>query len=60
MSTWVTSGTFAQTLEKALAMAIVRTPGPPPDARLTVDIRGTPETARAVPLPFYNRPRDAR
>jgi aminomethyltransferase len=51
----VTSGTFAPTLQKPIAMAYV-----PPDcaasgAELAVEIRGRREPARQVRLPFYTR-----
>lgn len=51
----VTSGTFAPTLEKALAMALVEPPSATVGGTLTVDIRGKLEPARVVPLPFYKR-----
>jgi aminomethyltransferase len=52
----VTSGTFAPTLQKAIAMAYV-----PPEltaigTEVEIDIRGRREPARVVPLPFYTRP----
>jgi aminomethyltransferase len=51
----ITSGTFSPTLQKPIAMAYV----PPQHAQvgtdLTIDIRGTTEHARIVPLPFYKR-----
>ncbi len=54
----VTSGTFAPTFRKAIAMAYVdpgcRAAGTP----LAVDIRGTHEPAVVVPLPFYRRARE--
>ena len=51
----VTSGTHSPTLGKAIGMAYV-----PPDAaaegtELEIDVRGRPEPARVVPLPFYTR-----
>ncbi len=52
---FVTSGTFAPTLGRSLAMALVRTDAVRPDAPLSVDIRGHVEPARVVPLPFYRR-----
>jgi aminomethyltransferase len=51
----VTSGTFAPTLAKAIAMAYVDADCTPPGTALQVDIRGKPEPARVVPLPFYRR-----
>lgn len=51
----VCSGTFAPTLQKAIAMAYVDPPWTAPSTSLTVDVRGKAETARVVPLPFYRR-----
>ena len=51
----VTSGTFAPTLGKSLAMALVDPPSAAAGTRLTVDVRGHNEPARVVPLPFYKR-----
>ncbi|CAN5916036.1 glycine cleavage system aminomethyltransferase GcvT [soil metagenome] len=53
----VTSGTFAPTLAKSLAMALVAPTAPPVGATLTVDVRGHAEPAEVVPLPFYRRGR---
>jgi aminomethyltransferase len=53
----VTSGTFAPTLNKALALAYVAPVHAAAGTALTVDVRGKPEAARVVPLPFYRRPR---
>lgn len=54
----VTSGTFSPTLERPIAMAYVR-----PDAsqapEIAVEIRGKPEPARVVSLPFFQRPKTA-
>jgi aminomethyltransferase len=52
----VTSGTFAPTLERSLAMAIVDRAVSQPGASLQVDVRGTSEPATVVPLTFYRRP----
>lgn len=52
---FVTSGTFAPTLGRGLAMALVRTDAVRPDAPLSVDIRGHVEPAEVAPLPFYRR-----
>ncbi len=52
----VTSGTFAPTLGKSLAMALVEPSVAAESTALTVDIRGHTEAARVVPLPFYRRP----
>ena len=51
----VTSGTFAPTLQKALAMAFVEPALAAPGTSLTVDVRGKVEAATVVPLPFYRR-----
>ncbi len=51
----VTSGTFAPTLGRTLAMALVRPDAAGLDTPLTVDVRGHDEPARVVPLPFYRR-----
>jgi aminomethyltransferase len=51
----VTSGSFAPTLEKSIAMAYVAPEHAAPGTVLAVDIRGTEATAKVVPLPFYKR-----
>ncbi len=51
----VTSGTFAPTLQKTIAMAYVGPAFTSPGTTCQVDIRGKDETARVVPLPFYRR-----
>lgn len=51
----VTSGTFSPTLDKPIAMAYVRPEAAAVGAELAVDIRGRPESARVVELPFYRR-----
>jgi aminomethyltransferase len=51
----VTSGTFAPTLGKAIAMAYAESSCTAPGNSLAVDVRGKPEPARVVPLPFYRR-----
>jgi aminomethyltransferase len=53
----VTSGTFAPTLGKAVAMAYVDPGYTRPGTECAVDVRGKAEPARVVPLPFYRRPR---
>ena len=55
----ITSGTFSPTLNKAIAMAYVApTRRGVADSRLgAVNVRGKPETAKVVPLPFYKRPK---
>ena len=52
----VTSGTFAPTLGKSLAMALVEPGAAAVGTALVVDVRGRDEPARVVPLPFYRRP----
>jgi len=51
----VCSGTFAPTLQKAIAMAYVDPAFAAPGTAVDVDVRGKNETARVVPLPFYKR-----
>jgi aminomethyltransferase len=51
----VTSGTFAPTLNKAIAMAYVKPAHAQVGTTCAVDVRGKPEQARVVPLPFYRR-----
>jgi aminomethyltransferase len=51
----VTSGTFAPTIGKSLAMALVEPTAMAPGTRLTVDVRGHEEAAVVVMLPFYKR-----
>jgi aminomethyltransferase len=53
----VSSGTFAPTLQKALAMAYVEPGLTAVGTTLAVDVRGKAEAARVVALPFYRRPR---
>jgi aminomethyltransferase len=51
----VSSGTFAPTLQKAIAMAYVESSHVSPGTSISVDIRGKSEPARVVKLPFYKR-----
>jgi aminomethyltransferase len=53
----VTSGTFAPTLGKAIAMAYVEGTLTAPGTVCAVDVRGKPEPARVAALPFYKRSR---
>ncbi len=53
----VTSGTFAPTLGRSIAMAYVEPPSTAPGTACEVDVRGKPAAARVVPLPFYRRAR---
>jgi aminomethyltransferase len=51
----VTSGSFAPTLQKSIAMAYVDVAHADVGTRLLVDVRGKAEPAQVVPLPFYKR-----
>jgi aminomethyltransferase len=51
----VTSGTMSPTLQKAIAMAYVRTDHATAGNSVEVEIRGRRARARVVPLPFYRR-----
>lgn len=53
----VTSGTFAPTLARAIAMAYVEPAHAGVGSAVEVDVRGRPASARVVALPFYRRPR---
>jgi aminomethyltransferase len=53
----VTSGTFAPSLGKAIAMAYVDPVATELGTACAVDVRGKPAPARVVPLPFYQRPK---
>jgi aminomethyltransferase len=53
----VTSGTFAPTLGKSIAMAYVAADAAAPGSGCEVDIRGKGVSAQVVSLPFYRRPR---
>jgi aminomethyltransferase len=53
----VTSGTFAPTLNRAIAMAYVDPACTTVGTACEVDIRGKAAPARVVPLPFYKRPK---
>jgi aminomethyltransferase len=53
----VSSGTFAPTVGKAIAMAYLDPQHGDPGTACNVDIRGKAEPARIVPLPFYRRPK---
>jgi len=56
----VTSGTFAPTLQKSIAMGYVPPQYAEPGTELAVEIRGRREPARVVPLPFYRPPKNNR
>ena len=51
----VTSGTFAPTLGRSLAMALVEAGAAAVGTTLAVEVRGALEPAEVVPLPFYKR-----
>lgn len=51
----VTSGTFSPTLDRPIAMGYVRADLAEPGSQVTIDIRGSRESACAVKLPFYRR-----
>ena len=53
----VCSGTFAPTLQKAIAMAYIKPEATAPGTAVAVDVRGKMETAHVVALPFYKRAR---
>lgn len=52
-----TSGTFLPHLKKACAMALVRTDALAVGDEAEVEVRGRRIAVRAVPLPFYRRPK---
>ena len=54
----VCSGTFAPTLQKAIAMAYVDPKIQTVGTTVQVDIRGTLEPAVVVALPFYRRAKE--
>jgi aminomethyltransferase len=51
----VTSGTFGPTVQKSIAMAYVDAAHAGEGTQLSVDLKGTANPARVVPLPFYKR-----
>lgn len=51
----ITSGTFAPTLERPIAMGYVAPEFATVGTELEVDLRGQPAVARVVKLPFYRR-----
>ena len=51
----VTSGTHSPTLGKAIGMAYVTPDAAAADTEFEIDVRGRPEPAVVVPLPFYKR-----
>jgi aminomethyltransferase len=53
----VTSGAYSPTLEASLAMALVDPEAAALGTAVVVDVRGKPEPAAVVGLPFYKRPK---
>ncbi|HEX5445648.1 MAG TPA: glycine cleavage system aminomethyltransferase GcvT [Pirellulales bacterium] len=51
----VTSGTFSPTLDRPIAMGYIEPASAAPGTQVEVDVRGRPEPARIVELPFYRR-----
>jgi aminomethyltransferase len=51
----VTSGTYAPTLEKPIAIGYVAPRYAPPGTQLQIDVRGRVEPATIVRLPFFRR-----
>ena len=49
----VTSGTFAPTLQRSLALALIRRDSEEGAGPYTVDVRGKAAEAKRVPIPFY-------
>src|SRR6202035_3971970 len=54
----VTSGTFSPTFNKSIAMAYVDPAYLAVGTAVAIDIRGTPEPASVVALPFYRRAKE--
>ena len=52
----VTSGSFAPTLQKTIAMGYLSPADSAVGTELAIDVRGRLEPARVVKLPFYSRP----
>ena len=55
----VTSGSFAPSLGRAVAMAMVDRDAATPGTLLDVQVRDSQQAARVVPLPFYRRKKQA-
>lgn len=51
----VTSGTLSPTLGKSIAMALIDASFTAEGTQLTADLKGTPNPAKVVKLPFYKR-----
>ncbi|HJT31420.1 MAG TPA: glycine cleavage system aminomethyltransferase GcvT [Pirellulales bacterium] len=56
----VTSGTFSPTLDRPIAMGYIEPAFAAPGTQLEIDVRGRPEPARIVELPFYRRSKKER
>ena len=54
---FVTSGTFSPTLDRPIAMALVKTALAREGAELAVDLRGRDVAVKVEGLPFYTRKR---
>lgn len=52
---YVTSGSYAPTLERNLAMALVESGANLPGGTMDISIRGKLAKAQIIPLPFYSR-----
>ena len=57
---WVTSGSFAPSLNQNLAMVLIDSSFNQPEASVQVEIRGKRLVAKLTPLPFYVRPNKLR
>ena len=51
----VTSGTFGPTIQKSIALAYIDANHSTPGTQLSIDLKGAPNPAKIVPLPFYKR-----
>ncbi|MCX8040179.1 MAG: glycine cleavage system aminomethyltransferase GcvT [Planctomycetota bacterium] len=51
----ISSGSFSPTLGQAIAMALIAADCATPGSEVSIDIRGEPEPAELVALPFYRR-----
>ncbi|MBV8644636.1 MAG: glycine cleavage system aminomethyltransferase GcvT [Candidatus Eremiobacteraeota bacterium] len=55
----VRSGSFGPAVEKNVGTALVEASAATDGTRLEVEVRGVPQAATVVPLPFYKRPKEA-
>jgi aminomethyltransferase len=55
----ITSGTMSPTLGRSISMGYVAPADATPGTEVAVEIRGKPVAAMIVPLPFYQRPKQA-